>query len=126
LIMAIGAIFGALNTMYAAISTRGTEIATLRAIGFGASPVVVSVLIEGLLLALLGGVIGAVVAYLIFNGYTASTLGGNFSQVAFDFKVTPALMIQGLALALAIGLVGALLPAWRAARLPVAAALRTG
>lgn len=126
LIMAIGAIFGALNTMYAAISTRGKEIATLRALGFGATPVVVSVLTEGLLLALIGGVIGAVLAYVIFNGYTAATLGANFSQVAFDFKVTPALMIQGIVLALCIGLIGGLLPSWRAARLPVTTALRAG
>lgn len=126
LIMAIGAIFGALNTMYAAISTRGKEIATLRALGFGASPVVVSVLVEGLLLALVGGIIGAVLAYVIFNGYTAATLGANFSQVAFDFKVTPALMIQGIVLALCIGLIGGLLPSWRAARLPVTTALRAG
>lgn len=124
LIMAIGAIFGALNTMYAAVSTRGREIATLRALGFGALPVMVSVLLEALLLALVGGASGALLAYLMFNGYTAATLGANFSQVAFDFRVTPALMGQGMILALAIGLVGGLLPAWRAARLPVAAALR--
>lgn len=126
LIMAIGAIFGALNTMYAAISTRGTEIATLRALGFGASPVVVSVLVEGLILALIGGVLGALLAYVIFNGYTAATLGANFSQVAFDFKVTPALMVQGIVLSLLIGFVGGLMPAWRAARLPVTTALRAG
>lgn len=124
LIMAIGAIFGALNTMYAAISTRGKEIATLRALGFGASPVVVSVLVEGLLLALAGGIIGAALAYAIFNGYTAATLGANFSQVAFDFRVTPALMVQGIVLALLIGFVGGVMPAWRAARLPVTTALR--
>ncbi|TRZ66539.1 MAG: ABC transporter permease, partial [Rhodocyclaceae bacterium] len=124
LIMAIGAIFGALNTMYAAVSTRGREIATLRAIGFGAMPVMISVLLEALLLALIGGLIGAVLAYLMFNGYTAATLGANFSQVAFDFRVTAALMGQGMLLALAIGLVGGFLPAWRAARLPVATALR--
>ena len=126
LIMAIGAIFGALNTMYAAISTRGREIATLRALGFGAMPVVVSVLLEGLLLALVGGVLGAVLAYVLFNGYTAATLGANFSQIAFDFRVTPALMIQGLVLALLIGLLGGLLPAWRAARMQVTTALRAG
>jgi putative ABC transport system permease protein len=123
-IMAIGAIFGALNTMYAAISARAREIATLRAIGFRGAPVVVSVLIETMLLALLGGVIGAALAYLIFNNYTASTLGQNFSQVVFNFKVSPALLWSGLKWALAIGLIGGLFPAVRAARIPVTAGLR--
>lgn len=124
-IMAIGAIFGALNTMYAAVAARSREIATLRAIGFGGLPVVVSVLVESLALALLGGVLGAVIAYVLFNGYTVSTLNGaSFSQVAFDFRVTPALMTQGLIWALLIGLVGGLLPAWRATHLPVTTALR--
>jgi putative ABC transport system permease protein len=124
-IMAIGAVFGALNTMYAAIATRSREIATLRAIGFGGLPVVVSVMIEALLLALIGGVLGALLAYVIFNGYTVSTLNGaSFSQVAFDFRVTPELMKRGLTWALLIGLIGGLLPAIRAARLPVTTALR--
>lgn len=124
-IMAIGAVFGALNTMYAAIATRSREIATLRAIGFGGLPVVVSVMIEALLLALIGGVLGAVLAYLIFNGYTVSTLNGaSFSQVAFDFRVTPELMQRGLTWALLIGLIGGLMPAIRAARQPVTTALR--
>ena len=124
-IMAIGAVFGALNTMYAAIATRQREIATLRAIGFRGLPVVVSVMLEALLLALLGGVLGALIAWLLFNGYTVSTLNGaSFSQVAFDFRVTPALMLHGLLWALAIGLFGGLLPAWRAARMPVTTALR--
>jgi putative ABC transport system permease protein len=124
-IMAIGAVFGALNTMYAAIATRGREIATLRAIGFGGLPVVVSVMIEALLLALAGGVLGALLAYVAFNGYTVSTLNGaSFSQVAFDFRVTPELMQRGLTWALIIGLIGGLMPAIRAARLPVTTALR--
>lgn len=124
-IMALGAVFGALNTMYAAIATRSREIATLRAIGFGGLPVVVSVMIEALLLALIGGALGAALAYLVFNGYTVSTLNGaSFSQVAFDFRVTPALMQRGLVWALLIGLIGGLLPAIRAARLPVTTALR--
>jgi len=123
-IMAIGAIFGALNTMYAAIATRAREIATLRAIGFRGAPVVVSVLIETMLLALLGGILGAALAWLIFNGYTASTLGQNFSQVVFNFKVSPALLWSGLKWALAIGLIGGLFPAVRAARIPVTAGLR--
>jgi putative ABC transport system permease protein len=123
-IMAIGAIFGALNTMYAAVATRAREIATLRAIGFRGLPVVVSVLLETMLLALLGGIIGAVIVWLVFNGYTASTLGANFSQVVFQFKVSPALLWTGIKWALAIGFIGGLFPAVRAARLPVTAALR--
>ncbi|HET7161071.1 MAG TPA: ABC transporter permease [Rhodanobacteraceae bacterium] len=123
-IMAIGAIFGALNTMYAAVATRAREIATLRAIGFRGLPVVVSVLLEAMLLALLGGIVGAVIVWLIFNGYTASTVGGNFSQVVFQFRVTPELLWTGIKWALAIGFVGGLFPAVRAARLPVTAALR--
>jgi putative ABC transport system permease protein len=123
-IMAIGAVFGALNTMYAAVATRAREIATLRAIGFRGVPVIISVLLETMLLALLGGVIGAAIVWLVFNGYTASTLGANFSQVVFQFKVSPALLWSGLKWALAIGFVGGLFPAVRAARLPVTAALR--
>jgi putative ABC transport system permease protein len=123
-IMAIGAIFGALNTMYAAVATRAREIATLRAIGFRGVPVVISILLETMLLALLGGVIGAVIVWLIFNGYTASTIGANFSQVVFQFKVSPALLWTGIKWALAIGFIGGLFPAARAARLPVSTALR--
>lgn len=123
-IMGIGAIFGALNTMYAAVATRAREIATLRAIGFRGLPVVVSVLLETMLLALAGGVLGAAVAWVIFNNYTVSTLGSNFSQVVFAFKVSPALIGSGLKWALAIGFIGGLFPAMRAARLPVTTALR--
>jgi putative ABC transport system permease protein len=123
-IMAVGAIFGALNSMYAAVAARAREIATLRAIGFRGVPVIVSVLIETMLLALLGGAIGACTAWLIFNNYTASTLGANFSQVVFNFKVSPALMWSGLKWALAIGFVGGLFPAVRAARIAVTAGLR--
>ena len=123
-IMAIGAIFGALNTMFAAISARAREIATLRAIGFRGVPVVVSVLMETMLLALLGGVLGGLIAWLIFNGYTASTLGSNFTQVVFQFKVSPALLWLGIKWAMAIGFIGGLFPALRAARLPVTTALR--
>lgn len=126
-IMGVGAVFGALNTMYAAVATRSVEIATLRAIGFHAVPVVVSVLIEALLLAFSGAVIGAGAAYVFFNGYTVSTLNfQTFSQVAFAFRVTPALLVQGVVLACLIGVIGGLLPALRAARLPVAEALRSG
>ena len=124
-IMAVGAIFAALNTMYSAVTTRTVEIATLRAIGFGAMPVVVSVMIEALVLALLGGLLGALLSYLIFNGVTVSTLNrGTFSQVAFDFAVTPTLMSRGLIWAVSLGFVGGLFPALRAARLPITVALR--
>lgn len=123
-IMAVGAVFGALNTMYAAVATRAREIATLRAIGFRGVPVIVSVLIETMLLALLGGVLGAAVAWLLFDNYTASTLGQNFSQVVFAFHVSPALLWNGLKWALAIGFIGGLFPAVRAARIPVTAGLR--
>ncbi|MEM1247511.1 MAG: ABC transporter permease [Acidobacteriota bacterium] len=124
-LMAVGAVFGALNTMYSAVSSRAKEIATLRALGFGSGPVLISVLVESLLLALTGGLIGAVIAYLLFNGFTAATVNfTNFSQVAFAFAVTPALLVQGAVFALVMGLVGGFFPAWRAARLPVATALR--
>ena len=124
-LMAIGAIFGALNSMYSSISARGKEIATLRALGFGPFPVLMSTVIESLLLALTGGVIGGAVAWLVFNGFRVSTLNGaSFSQVVFDFAVTPDLLLQGLIAALVIGFFGGLFPAVRAARMPVAQALR--
>lgn len=124
-IMAIGAVFAALNTMYSAVVTRTVEIATLRALGFGGLPVVVSVMIESMALALLGGILGAAMAYLGFNGFTVSTLNQvAFSQVAFDFAVTPELMRSGLTWALVLGCIGGLFPALRAARLPITAALR--
>jgi putative ABC transport system permease protein len=123
--MAIGAMFGALNCMYSAVASRQVEIATLRAIGFGGLPVVISVMIEALLLALLGGVVGGALAYLYCDGASLSTLNfGTFSQVAFDLRVTPTLLVQGLVWALSIGVAGGLLPAVRAARLPVTLALR--
>lgn len=122
--MAIGAIFGALNTMYSAVSARSLEIATLRAIGFGAGAVVVSVFVEALLLSLLGGVIGAGVAWLVFNGNTVNTLGSNFTQVVFHLTVTPGLLLGAIFWACIIGVLGGLFPAIRAARLPVATALR--
>lgn len=123
-IMAVGAVFGALNTMYAAVATRAREIATMRAIGFRGLPVVVAVMLETMLLALLGGLLGGAIAWLVFNNYSVSTLGSNFSQVVFQFAVTPELLWKGLKWALGIGLVGGLFPALRAARLPVTAALR--
>jgi putative ABC transport system permease protein len=125
-IMAIGAMFGALNTMYSAVAARGLEIATLRAIGFGAFPVLFGVMIESLLLSLLGGAIGASLAWLFFNGHTVSTLGAAFAQVVFQLTVTHALIITGIIWACIIGLLGGFFPALRAARLPVAEALRAG
>jgi putative ABC transport system permease protein len=125
-VMGLGALFAALNTMYSAVSTRGKEIATLRAIGFGAMPVVVSVLAESLLLALIGGVLGALISYLLFNGLTTSTLGAGFTQVAFSFAITPKLIATGITLALALGFLGGLLPALSAARTNIPLALRAG
>lgn len=125
LIMAVGAVFAALNAMYTAVSARTVEIATLRALGFGGGPVVVSVIIEALALGVLGGLLGGAVAYFGFNGFTVSTLNqGSFSQVAFDFAVTPELLFSGLAWAVTLGLFGGLFPAVRAARLPITTALR--
>jgi putative ABC transport system permease protein len=123
-IMAIGAMFGALNTMYSAVAARSLEIATLRAIGFGGVPVLLSVMIESLLLSLLGGVIGAALAWLFFNGHSVSTLGGGFAQVVFQLTVTQTLIVTGIVWACVIGLLGGFFPALRAARLPVAEALR--
>jgi putative ABC transport system permease protein len=124
-LMAIGAVFGALNTMYNAVAARTREIATLRALGFGSGSVVVSVLLESLFLALLGGTIGATLAYAAFNGFQTATMNfQSFSQVTFAFRVTPELLVRGIIWATAIGLIGGLFPALRAARLPIAAALR--
>ena len=123
-IMAVGAMFGALNSMYSAVAARGREIATLRAIGFGAAPVLLSVMLEALLLSLLGGLIGAGLAWLFFNGHTVSTLGGAFAQVVFKLTVTRTLIVTGIIWACVIGLLGGLFPALRAARMPVAEALR--
>jgi putative ABC transport system permease protein len=125
ILMALGALFGALNTMYTAVSDRAREIATLRALGFAAGPIVVSVMVEAMLLALAGGVIGAAIAYALFNGFAVSTLNfSSFTQVVFAFAVTPGLLVQGVVLALAIGLIGGLAPAVRAARMPIVSALR--
>jgi len=124
-LMGIGAMFGALNTMYNAVSNRTREIATLRALGFGSSAVVVSVLVEAALLGLVGGVVGATAAWALFDGYRAATLNWDtFSQVTFAFDVNLPLIVRGALLALFLGLVGGLFPAIRAARLPVTAALR--
>jgi putative ABC transport system permease protein len=123
-IMALGAVFGALNSMYAAVSGRAREIATMRALGFRGVPVVTAVMLETMLLALVGGLIGAAIAWLLFNGHSVSTLGNNFSQVVFQFRVSPQLLWTGVKWALGIGLVGGLFPALRAARMEVTDALR--
>jgi len=123
--MATGAVFGALNCMYSAVAARQVEIATLRALGFGALPVVVSVMLEALALSLLGAALGGGLAWLYCHGASVSTLNfSTFSQVAFDFRVTPALLARGALWGLLIGAAGGLPPAIRAARLPVTLALR--
>ena len=124
-LMGVGAIFGAILTMYTSVATRSREIATLRALGFDTSSVLVSVLAESMVLGAIGGIIGGTAAYLAFNGYQTSTMNfQTFSQVAFAFRVTPRLLGTGLAYALIMGLVGGLFPAVRAARLPIPVALR--
>ncbi len=124
-LMGIGAVFGAILTMYTAVSTRSREIATLRALGFNTTSVVVSVLTESLALGAIGGASAASLAYVAFNGYQTSTMNfQTFSQVAFAFQVTPQLLVMGLIYALVMGLIGGLFPAVRAARLPIPAALR--
>jgi putative ABC transport system permease protein len=125
ILMAVGAVFGALNTMYSAVAARTREIATLRALGFGTTPVIISVLIESLVLALLGGIIGGGAAYVLFDGYQAATMNfQSFTQVAFAFAVTPQLLVQGAIFATIIGFFGGLFPAIRAARMRIAPALR--
>ena len=124
-LMGLGAVIGAVLTMYSAVVTRTREIATLRALGFGAIPVLLSIIGESLFLALVGGVAGGLLAYVGFNGYQASTMNWQtFSQVAFGFAVTPNLLLQGLVYALIMGLLGGIIPAIRAARLPISKALR--
>ena len=126
-VMAIGAVFGALNTMYTAVSARTLEIATLRAIGFGPTPILVSVMVETLLLSLLGAALGVFLAWSLFNGMVVSTVaGGSMSQVVFPLTVTSGLVWVGVVWALVIGAIGGLFPAVKAARLPVAAALMSG
>jgi putative ABC transport system permease protein len=124
-LMGLGAVFGAVNTMYSAVANRTREIATFRALGFGSGPVVISVLTEATLLSLVGGLIGGGLAWAAFDGYQTATMNWqSFSQVAFAFAVTPALLARGLLYAIVMGLLGGLLPAVRAARLPVVTALR--
>jgi putative ABC transport system permease protein len=124
-LMGLGAVFAAVNTMYSAVSARSREIATLRALGFGRVPIVVSVLVESALIALVGGAIGMAIAYFAFNGLQASTLNwSSFSQITFAFTVTPQLAVQGMEYALVLGLFGGLFPSIRAARQPIVRGLR--
>jgi putative ABC transport system permease protein len=124
-LMGIGAVFGAVITMYTAVASRTREIATLRALGFGGIPVVVSVLAEAALLSLIGGLIGGAIAWAAFDGYETATMNfQSFSQIAFAFAVTPKLLVQGLFYSILMGLLGGMLPAIRAARLPIVTALR--
>jgi putative ABC transport system permease protein len=124
-LMGIGAVFAAVNTMYTAVASRTREIATLRALGFGGVPVVVSVLAEAVLLSLVGGLVGGAIAWAAFDGFQTSTMNFQaFSQVSFGFAVTPRLLGEGLSYAVVLGLLGGLLPAIRAASLPVVVALR--
>ena len=126
-LMAVGAVFGALNTMYTAVAARSREVATLEAIGFGATPIVVSVLAESLLLAIVGGVLGATIAWLAVDGlHTATMNWQTFSQVTFTLEVDPPLLVRGILWAVVIGLIGGLFPAIRAVRMPVVNALREG
>ncbi len=125
ILMGVGAVFGAVNTMYSAVASRTREIATLRALGFSNIPVVCSVLVEAAFLSIVGGLIGGAIAYLAFNGYETATMNfQSFSQMAFKFAVTPRLLLIALVYAVIMGLVGGFLPAFRAARLPVVTALR--
>lgn len=124
-LMAVGAVFGALNTMYSAVAARTREIATLRALGFGSGAVVIALMLESMVLAVAGGLIGGGLAYAGFNNFHAATMNWqSFSQVTFAFAVTPQLLVRGIIWALFIGLIGGLLPAIRAARQPIAVALR--
>lgn len=123
-LMAIGAVFAALNAMYASIAARARELATLRALGFGSFPTALATLLESVALAFLGGVLGCTIAWLALNGFQASTLAASFSQVVFNFAVTPDLLAQGITAALIVGLVGGVFPAVRAATARVTVALR--
>jgi len=125
LLMAVGATFGARNTMYSAVAARGQEIATLRALGFQGGPVLVSVMAESLLLAVVGGLLGGGLAYAVADGYHTATMNWqSFSQVAFGLTVTPRLLAGGIAYALAMGFCGGIFPALRAVRTPIAIGLR--
>lgn len=124
IMMSVGAVFAAMNTMYAAVGARTREIGTLRVLGFRRRAVVLALLLEGGFLALIGGVLGCAIAF-YWNGYTTATMGfETFSEIVFQFRVTPALVVKGLVFAVVVGLIGTLFPAIRASRLPVIAALK--
>ena len=124
-IMALGALAGALNTMYTSVSDRSKEIATLRAIGFSHISAFIGTMVEAMFLAIIGGLIGSIAAFMFFDGITASTLGGSFTQVVFSFQLTSDLFLQGAIMALIIGFVSGVFPAWRAARTPVTLAFNS-
>jgi putative ABC transport system permease protein len=124
LVMGVGAVFAALNTMYSAVAERSREIATMRALGFEGGAVIVSFVVESLFIAFLGGLLGCL-AVLPMNGFTTGTINWQtFSHLAFAFRITPGLLVQGIVFALLMGLVGGVPPAVRAVRRPVAVALR--
>lgn len=123
-VMALGALAGALNTMYTSVADRAKEIATLRAIGFSNASAFIGTLVEALVLAAIGGLLGSLAAFLLFDGLSASTLGGSFSQVVFSFKLTQALLIEGIVWALVIGFISGFFPAFKAARMPVIVAFQ--
>lgn len=124
IVMGLGALAGALNTMYTSVASRAGEIATLRAIGFSNFSAFVGTLVESVVLSLVGGVVGALVAFTFMDGLSTATMGPSFTQVVFTFELSPALFQSGIQLALVIGLVGGFFPAWRAARLPVVTAFQ--
>lgn len=126
ILMSVGALAGALNTMYTSVAEREQEIATLRAIGFSNISAFFGTLVESLVLSIFGGIIGAIASFLFMDGLSTSTMGGNFTQVAFSFSMSPDLIQDGIVLALLIGFIGGFFPAWRAARLPVVLAFRGG
>lgn len=124
IVMGLGALAGALNTMYTSVASRAAEIATLRAIGFSNTSAFIGTLVESTVLSLIGGVIGALVSYLFMDGLTTATMGASFTQVVFTFELSPELFQNGIIMALAIGLIGGFFPAWKAARVPVIVAFR--
>jgi putative ABC transport system permease protein len=124
IVMGVGAIFGAMNTMYAIVAARTREIGTLRALGFSRVSILVSFVTESTILAVAGGLLGCIIA-VPANGLTSAAGGANFAEVSFAFRITPPTVLIGLILALLMGIAGGLLPAWRASRVPITAALRT-
>jgi len=124
-VMALGALAGALNTMYTSVADRAMEIATLRAIGFSHFSAFIGTMAEAMTLAAIGSLVGSLAAFVFFDGLSASTLGGSFTQVVFSFQLTPELFINGISMALVIGFISGFFPAWRAARVPVIVAFQT-